>query len=75
MDETCGFTTPDITEAAVKRVALEHTAEQFILGDSSKFGKIAPVSFGAIDSAVVLTDRISDAKYRKYENIREVGSL
>ncbi|MEE1115044.1 MAG: DeoR/GlpR family DNA-binding transcription regulator [Eubacterium sp.] len=68
-----GFTTPEVEEAAVKMHALNHAKKAYILADNSKFSRIAPVSFGTIDSAVIITDRITDATYFKYKNIVEVS--
>ncbi|MDO4619296.1 MAG: DeoR/GlpR family DNA-binding transcription regulator [Lachnospiraceae bacterium] len=68
-----GFTTPESAEAAIKRVSMAQTKKKYILCDSSKFSLISPISFAAFDEAVILTDEIRDAKYKKYKNIKEVA--
>ena len=68
-----GFTTPDPNEAMIKRLAIGHSKKKYILSDRSKFQIISPVTFASFDSATVITDSIPDQKYKKYENIVEVG--
>ena len=68
-----GFTTPDPNEAIIKRIALGNSKKKYILSDRSKFQIISPVTFASFDSATVITDSIPDKKYKKYENIVEVG--
>ena len=72
LDETHGFTTPDVTEAALKREAMKRCRRKYVLCDSSKFNKVSPVCFGNLQDAVVLTDCIPDARYRRFSNIRKV---
>ena len=68
-----GFTTPDPNEAIIKRIALGNSKKRYILSDRSKFQIISPVTFASFDSATVITDSIPNQKYKKYENIVEVG--
>ena len=35
-----GFTSPDIEEAQVKRVSMQHSARRYVLADASKFGMV-----------------------------------
>ena len=69
----CGFTTPDQNEAMIKRISMEQTEKKYILCDRSKFSVISPVSFAQFDEAVVITGKLSDKKYKKYENVVEVA--
>lgn len=67
-----GFSTPDVKEAMLKREAIRHCEECYILCDSSKISKISCVSFGRFDQATILTTTLKDDEYRKYKNIVEV---
>ena len=67
-----GFTTPDQSEAAVKRAAMEQTTRKYILCDRSKFSVVSPVTFANFEDAVIITGKLTDKKYKKYENIVEV---
>lgn len=59
-DVRTGFTTPEFSEACVKRTALEHTLHPFVLCDSSKFSKVSLVTFADFGSANVICDRTTD---------------
>ena len=64
-----GFTSPDIEEAQVKRVSMQHSARRYVLADASKFGMVAPVTFSAFDQATVITAGDVPEDYAKLENI------
>ena len=66
---SAGFSTPDINEAMVKKCALLHTQQAYILCDSSKFYHTSPVTFGEFEDGIILTDRLPDESFQKYENI------
>ncbi len=51
-----GFTTPEMREAMIKKWAMLSSKDAYVLTDSSKFGKISPVSFGRVDSAKIITE-------------------
>ncbi len=72
LDLDAGLTTPDRFEAQVKRVSMAHTRYRYVLADSSKFGRVAPVRFASLDDVTVLTDRVPDDTYRDRDNIVEV---
>ena len=61
-----GFTTPDIREATMKKVAMGCTEEdrRYIVADHDKFGVISTVSFGEALKAKVITDRKPPEKYK-----------
>ena len=67
-----GFTTPELNEAAVKRIGIENTLHPYVLCDSSKFSSIALVTFADFNRAIVVTDRINDPDMRDTDNILEV---
>ena len=60
-----GFTTPDLREATMKRVAMQCTEEgrRFILADHDKFGMVSTVSFGEAKTAEIVTDARPAEKY------------
>lgn len=72
VDAERGFTTPDISEAAVKTAVMKQSEECFVLADSSKFGKVLPVTFADLDEACILTDRLPNPIYRQHTVIKEV---
>ena len=61
-----GFTTPDIREAAMKKVAMKCTEEgrRYIVADHDKFGVVSTVSFGEALNAKVITDCKPPEKYK-----------
>jgi DeoR family fructose operon transcriptional repressor len=67
-----GFTTPDQNEAMMKRISMGQTTKRYILCDRSKFSVVSPVTFADFEDAVVITGKLTDKKYKKYENIMEV---
>ncbi len=67
-----GFSTPDKSEAAVKRTAVSRSKEVFVLGDHSKFGKITSVKFSELNKGKIITDKVPDKKYLSETFIKEV---
>ena len=72
IDMELGFTTPDISEAAIKRVVMKRAYRTYILADHTKFGVITPVSFAELNDAHIITDRIDEKQYCKNTQIVEV---
>ena len=66
-----GFTTPDVREALIKRVAIENTepGQRYILADHGKFGLMSAVTFSDFSGVVVLTDKEPDKTYSKIADI------
>ena len=60
IDAEAGLTTPDRSEAQVKSVSMAHTApgRRYVLADASKFGRVAPVRFAALDEVRILTNEV-----------------
>lgn len=52
-----GVTTPDVSEAAVKKTALEHSNYKYILADSSKYDNVSSVTFAGLKEVQFITDR------------------
>lgn len=69
---TQGCTTPDATEAEMKRTACEHSKDVFILADNTKFGTISTVTFCKFEEAEFITDETVAEKYYLCENVTTV---
>lgn len=67
-----GMTTPDFREAAVKRSAIKKCRNAYILADHSKFDRISAVTFADLQDALILTDDLTNEKYKNLENLQEV---
>lgn len=72
IDVIAGFSTPDPTEAQVKREAFSRCKTAYVLADSTKFNIIAPVSFGALEEGEIITTRLFSDLYKRYTKIWEV---
>lgn len=72
ISELTGFTTPDVKEALVKEEALKRSSKAYVLSDFSKFNKVSCVTFGQIDSAVIITTNLKDKNLKKYTKVMEV---
>lgn len=68
-----GFTTPELNEAMVKKAAFDKCKDAYVLCDNSKFNQISPITFAAFESAQIITNEVTDLKYKKYANITEVN--
>lgn len=66
-----GLTTPDRSEALVKRRSLECCERCYVLADASKFDRTAPITFARLSEVTVLTDHIP-AAYRDCDTIMEI---
>lgn len=67
-----GFTTPEYKEAMVKKKAMEHCKQCFVLADSSKFSAISSVKFGEFENAMIITNHTEQVDLSKWSNIKEV---
>ncbi len=72
IDRKAGYSTPDPTEAQVKREAFSRCKTAYVLADPSKFNLIAPVSFGKLEQAEIITTRLGSESYKKYTKVWEV---
>ncbi|CEM61399.1 DeoR/GlpR transcriptional regulator [Treponema phagedenis] len=68
-----GFSTPDISEALIKKAAMKRTHKRYVICDASKFSKLASVTFADFMKATVITSTLPDSSYSEYRNIIEVG--
>ena len=67
-----GFTTPDVREALIKRVAIQNTqvGERYILADHDKFGQTSAVTFSDFTGTVTITDKYPGEVYMKKMDIK-----
>ncbi|OLR59549.1 DeoR family transcriptional regulator [Anaerostipes sp. 494a] len=72
IDGDRGLTTPDLKEASVKRKALSHCREVYILADHSKFHQISSVKFGNIEDTIIITDQLKNKDFYHLTTIKEV---
>ena len=64
-----GLTTPDLSEASVKEMAITHSKNKYVLADHSKFDTISAISFAEFqDVKIIADDKIPDT-YKKLDNI------
>lgn len=72
IDPEAGFTTPDIEEARVKERAVRQSYTTFVLADSTKFGRVYPVSFARLGDCCIITERLPDSSFSEHTVIKEV---
>lgn len=48
--------TPDVREAAVKKKAMDHSVEKYVLADSSKFSRTSSIRFGNLSTAALICE-------------------
>lgn len=70
VDAERGFTTLDISEAAVKTAVMKKTNSSYLLADHTKFNLISSVSFALLSEACLITDCLEDGRYRDFTEIR-----
>lgn len=67
-----GFTTPDPEAAALKRLAASRAQSVYMLTDSTKFGRVTAATIFPLEGAVIVTERLTDARYREVTEVRVV---
>lgn len=69
-----GYTTPDVREALIKRVAIENTqpGQRYILADHDKFGLSSAVTFSDFGGTIIITDEYPGELYAKAAEIKVV---
>ena len=67
-----GFSTPHISEGAMKTAAIQNSCISFILADHTKFGKISSVTFAGLDEAYIITDKVEDPAYLEAAQIKQI---
>lgn len=56
IDVQDGFMTPDPEEASIKKVAIQHSGQAYVLTDHTKFDRSSFVTFSALEDAKIITD-------------------
>lgn len=69
-----GYTTPDPSEALVKRTSMQHALERYVLADASKLNLVSPVTFGNLAEATLVTNASAPACYSEITNVVEVSA-
>ena len=72
IDEQRGLSTPDMKEAAVKRKAFQQCQQRYVLTDQSKFDQISAFKFADLNKAGIITEHLSNKKYKEMTTIKEV---
>ena len=67
-----GFTTPDPEAAALKRIAASRAQTVYMLADSTKFGRVTAATIFPLEDAVIITEYLTDARYREYTEVKVV---
>lgn len=70
-----GFSTPDVKEAMIKKVAMASCAKRYVLCDPSKFSQISSVKFADFTQAVVITTEAPGEGLSNCDNVVEVKKL
>ncbi|MCB5955467.1 DeoR/GlpR family DNA-binding transcription regulator [Enterococcus sp. CWB-B31] len=71
-----GLTTPDPEEAALKRLAIQHADQAFILADQSKLNKITFTKVADLDGVILLTDYCPEDLLKEFQEktiVKEVS--
>lgn len=63
VDFLYGYTTPDIEEANIKRTAISHAAQAYVLADASKFKEVSFTKVADLDECEIITHH-ADQKIR-----------
>ncbi len=67
-----GLTTPDLEEALVKKEACSHSYITYVLADHTKFKTVSSITFALLSRCCVITDKLTDNKFRDHTVIKEV---
>ncbi|MCL1996947.1 MAG: DeoR/GlpR family DNA-binding transcription regulator [Defluviitaleaceae bacterium] len=69
IEENCGFTTPSIEEATIKKTMIRQASEIFFLADSSKFDTISFANVASLkEGHVIVTDKkLKNSSKNRYE--------
>lgn len=72
ISEKQGFSTPDTDEGIIKSIAIERSFTSYVVADSTKFNKVSACSFGALDSACIITTKCENEKIKEKTVVKEV---
>ncbi len=74
ISQEAGYSTPDLTEGAVKEMAMKRSRNAYVLADPSKFGKIYAFSFGLLNQAQIITTKREHDYFYEYTKITEADA-
>lgn len=60
IDQSVGFTTPDLREGHLKRIAIQSARKAYIVADHSKFEQVYLVKIAPLDGVTLITDHVPD---------------
>lgn len=60
VNKAAGLTTPDDSEALMKKTAMEQCKKVYVLCDHSKFNVVSSVTFAALKAGTILTDEMME---------------
>lgn len=67
IDLTAGITTPDLEEAAIKRLVIAHSRHAFVLADASKFNQRAFAKVADLEEVTIITEPNSATELASYQ--------
>ncbi|MBO1305473.1 DeoR/GlpR transcriptional regulator [Enterococcus sp. 669A] len=70
-----GFTTPDTEEALLKRLAMDHAQEAFVLVDYSKFNQVSFSRVAQLEAGTILTDKCPLLIYDKIKELTTIKEV
>lgn len=71
IDIKAGYTTYKENEGLIKEAAIKKCKDAYVLTDSSKFNKVAPITFSALDKASIITSNSVDDLFKEKTKILE----
>lgn len=72
IDEEFGYTTPDVEEAAIKKLAGNQANQRFVLADHSKFHKVSFSKVGELEDYILITDKLEMNEREQYNKWTKV---
>ncbi|MEE1313364.1 MAG: DeoR/GlpR family DNA-binding transcription regulator [Lachnospiraceae bacterium] len=67
-----GYSTPNIEEARMKKLAMKRSYRVYVLADTSKFSVNSSVTFGNLEDAAIITNQLTDKIYKESTTVIEV---
>ena len=67
-----GYSTPDLEEAALKKLAIANAEEAFVLIDHTKFNKVTFTKVASLKVATIITDNCDAAYLEDFQSITTV---
>lgn len=70
-----GFTTPEMSEALIKKEAVNKCKTSYVLADPSKFDQISSISFGTLENSFIITTATEKKTYQELSNLISISEL